>query len=257
MHAMPDSTLVAHIHASPNVEPRRGGVRPDILLLHYTGMFSCAKAIDWLSRPEAKVSCHYVVDCDGTITQMVPEALRAWHAGVGVWHGETDINSRSIGIEIHNPGHDQGYPDFPFAQMESVRALSADIAARHGILPERVLAHSDVSPARKIDPGEKFDWAWLAAHGIGHWVPPVAVTSTDPGPDPGTASDAVRRAQQRLAHYGYGIDATGVLDDTTMTVLRAFQRHFRPARVDGRLDASTAQTLARLVASLNNSSDLV
>ena len=111
--------------------------------------------------------------------------------------------------------------------------------------------------ARKIDPGEKFDWAWLAAHGIGHWVPPVAVTSTDPGPDPGTASDAVRRAQQRLAYYGYGIDATGVLDDTTMTVVRAFQRHFRPARVDGRLDASTAQTLARLVASLNNSSDLV
>ncbi|MEZ5849974.1 MAG: N-acetylmuramoyl-L-alanine amidase [Hyphomicrobiaceae bacterium] len=250
MHAMPDTTHVANIHASPNVEPRRDGVRPDILLLHYTGMFSCAKAIDWLSRPEAKVSCHYVVDCDGTITQMVPEALRAWHAGVGVWHGETDINSRSIGIEIHNPGHDQGYPDFPPVQMEAVAVLSADIVARHRIAPERVLAHSDVAPARKIDPGEKFDWAWLAARGVGHWVCPAAITHADQGPAAGTASPGIRTAQALLARYGYGIPATGVLDEETMTVLRAFQRHFRPARVDGRLDASTAETLARLVASL-------
>jgi N-acetylmuramoyl-L-alanine amidase len=121
--AAADSPHVNALHPSPNIEPRQAGYRPDMLLLHYTGMHSCEKAIDWLARPESKVSCHYVVAEDGTITQMVAESMRAWHAGQSIWSGTTDINSCSIGIEIHNPGHAQGYPDFPDAQMDAVTRL--------------------------------------------------------------------------------------------------------------------------------------
>ena len=247
MIAACDSTLVAGLVASPCHEPRRGVGSPDMLVLHYTGMTSCQRAIDWLSRPEARVSCHYVIDTDGRITQMVAEDRRAWHAGVSVWAGETDINSRSIGFEIHNPGHDHGYPDFPEAQMEAVVALAADVVRRWSIPPARVLAHSDVAPRRKNDPGEKFDWKRLATAGIGLWVPPVP-----PGEDsplaPGSRDAAIANAQRLLADYGYGIAVTGELELPTAQVLAAFQRHFRPARVDGLLDRSTLATLERLVA---------
>ncbi len=245
-----DSLLTAAIHPSPCCEPRRGVTRPDILLLHYTGMYSCERAIDWLSRPEAKVSCHYVIDVDGTITQMVAEDQRAWHAGVSAWGGETDINSRSVGFEIHNPGHDQGYPDFPEAQMAAVVALASDVVRRWSIPPERVLAHSDVAPARKIDPGEKFDWRRLARAGIGLWIPPEPVDPADAGFEPGARDDTIAKAQDLLRRYGYAVETTGELDVSTALVLAAFQRHFRPARVDGRLDASTLATIERLVAAL-------
>lgn len=241
------SALAADLHLSPCCEPRRGARRPDMLLLHYTGMMSCARAIDWLSRPEAKVSCHYVIDTDGRITQMVGEDLRAWHAGISAWAGETDINSCSIGIEIHNPGHEQGYPDFPDAQMSAVVALAIDIVQRWSIPQERVLAHSDVAPERKIDPGEKFDWRRLAKAGIGRWIPPAPI-EVDGMDGPGSLSLDVARAQALLGRYGYSIEATGEMDFTTTRVLAAFQRHFRPARVDGRLDRSTFLTIEQLCA---------
>lgn len=253
MIVAPCSPLVTSLHPSPNIEPRRGGAKPDILLLHYTGMASFARAIDWLSRPESRVSCHYAVDVDGTVIQMVAETERAWHAGVSCWGGETDVNSLSIGIEIHNPGHDLGYPEFPAAQMTAVAALCRDIALRWRIQSHRVLAHSDVAPARKIDPGEKFDWAWLAANGVGHWVEPAPVGALDAvttiAGNTGSA-DRIRRAQELLGLYGYDIDPTGEADLWTGTVLKAFQRHFRPARVDGVIDGSTLDTLERLVASI-------
>jgi N-acetylmuramoyl-L-alanine amidase len=248
--AKPDSALVGALHPSPNFEPRRGVGQPDMLLLHYTGLKSCAKAIDWLSRPESKVSCHYVVDEAGRITQMVAEGQRAWHAGLASWQGETDINSASVGIEIHNPGHELGYPEFPEAQMLALEALCADIIARHRIRPERVLAHSDVAPKRKKDPGEKFPWARLAGKGIGHWVPPVAVLAADPGIARDAAGPLVADVQGMLARYGYGIQPTGGFDPLTEFVVTAFQRHFRPERVDGRIDQSTITTLERLTAAL-------
>jgi N-acetylmuramoyl-L-alanine amidase len=249
--ARPCSALVTRLCPSPNIEPRRDGVHPDILLLHYTGMRSCAGAIDWLSRPESRVSCHYVVDVDGMIVQMVAEDMRAWHAGVSCWDGISDINSRSIGIEIHNPGHDLGYPEFPAAQMEAVARLSLDIVQRWRIPPPRVLAHSDVAPARKNDPGEKLDWAWLASKGVGHWVEPaVADTHIVPAATAADTTDRIRRAQQLLRAYGYDIAATGEADRQTELVVTAFQRHFRPALVDGVLDDATLDTLERLIAAL-------
>ncbi|MDX2257681.1 MAG: N-acetylmuramoyl-L-alanine amidase [Hyphomicrobiaceae bacterium] len=242
-----DSRHVDALHPSPNIEPRRDA-SASLLILHYTGMTDCAKAIDWLARPESKVSCHYVVDCDGTITQMVAERARAWHAGVSVWEGVVDINSRSIGIEIHNPGHEGGYPDFPQAQMAAVARLGLDIVTRNAIAPWHVLAHSDVAPARKIDPGEKFDWAWLAGEGVGLWVTPEPVGPLIGGVSRQPDANTMAHVQGLLAGYGYGIATTGAFDAQTRTVLRAFQRHFRPARVDGLADPSTIGTLERVVA---------
>jgi N-acetylmuramoyl-L-alanine amidase len=248
--AKPDCALVDEVRTSPNVEPRRNGLRPSILLLHYTGLESMAKAIDWLCLAGSGVSCHYGIDVDGRITQMVSEDLRAWHAGESIWEGESDINSTSIGIEIHNPGHAFAYPDFPEAQMRAVARLSRDIVVRHGIRPERVLAHSDVAPARKKDPGEKFPWAQLAHAGIGHWVAPAPVVAGDGGLDPGDAGQRIAAFQAALRRYGYGIEPTGELDERTEQVVAAFQRHFRPQRVDGRIDRSTVATLERLLAAL-------
>lgn len=243
----PDSRLVGNVHASPNVGERRGRLGPRILIMHYTGMASAAKAIDWLSRPESKVSCHYVIDEAGRITQMVPERLRAWHAGVAHWAGETDVNSASIGIEIQNPGHEDGYHPFPRAQMRAVRDLALDIVARHTIAPERVLAHSDVAPLRKIDPGEKFDWRWLALAGVGHWVPAVPMRGEIPAIEDAGMLAAMR---SMLVAYGYGVGVDGASGPDLATVVRAFQRHFRPARVDGVVDRSTLATLEHLLDAL-------
>ena len=245
-----DSKLVDALHPSPSSGERRKGCRPHLILLHYTGMPSAARAIEWLAHPKSKVSCHYVVDDTGEITQMVPEAARAWHAGVSYWAGETDINSASIGIEIHNPGHEHGYPDFPLEQMQAVAALCRDIAERRSIAPEGILAHSDVAPGRKIDPGEKFDWAWLAEAGVGHWVEPAPLILCGEMYDPGDKAPAIAQAQELLRRYGYGVETHGRLDAHTGAVLRSFQLHFRPARTDGRLDGSTLDTLQRLVAAL-------
>jgi N-acetylmuramoyl-L-alanine amidase len=165
----------AEVVVSPNFGPRREGVRPDCLILHYTGMETAQAAESRLCAPESEVSAHYLVHEDGRIVQMVRESDRAWHAGKGSWKGRCDVNSFSIGIEIVNCGPLGGFPDFPAVQIEAVAALARDICARHGIAPERVLAHSDIAPGRKIDPGERFPWARLHELGVGHYVPPAPV----------------------------------------------------------------------------------
>lgn len=246
---LPNSPFVSRLAPSPNIGERRDCARPDTLILHYTGMASCEEAIRLLSSEGSGVSCHYVIDMDGAIVQMAPEAARAWHAGVSHWMGADDINSRSIGIEIHNPGHDGGYPDFPNSQMTAVEALCLDIADRHGIEPRRVLAHSDVAPRRKIDPGEKFDWARLALAGAGHWVEPAEISVGD-ALELGDSGERVLHLQRRLRTYGYGMKQAAAFDEHMQLVVAAFQRHFRPALVDGRADASTVETLDALLDAL-------
>lgn len=241
------SPLAQRFVLAPNIEPRFGNPWPDMIILHYTGMESCAKALSWLCNPVSGVSCHYLVDVDGEITQMVGEEMRAWHAGASYWAGDNDCNSRSIGIEIHNPGHTIDYTDFPLAQMQAVAALCRDIRSRHAVPQRRILAHSDVAPARKIDPGEKFDWAWLHEQGIGHWVAPARVAE-GPALSEGDRGEAVAELQSRLAAYGYGVPQTGAYDAATATVVKAFQRHFRPVRVDGIADPQTRETLKLLLA---------
>jgi N-acetylmuramoyl-L-alanine amidase len=219
-----------------------------MILLHYTGMRSAEVALERLCEHGSEVSTHYFVFEDGRTVQCVAEAERAWHAGEAWWAGETDINSCSIGIEIVNPGPDWGYTDFPTAQVDAVIALCRDIAGRRAIAPHRILGHSDVAPARKRDPGEKFPWARLAAAGVGHWVAPAPVGEAGEALKLDDSGAAVRALQAQLATYGYQVDATGSFDAQTQDAVAAFQRHFRPARVDGIADASTRTTLAKLLA---------
>jgi len=235
--------------ASPNFGPRRDGLTPEIVLLHYTGMATGAVAEDWLCNPASEVSSHYLVHEDGRIVQMVREQDRAWHAGKSSWHGVTDINSQSIGIEIVNPGHILGYRSFPPRQMRSVVSLCRSIIARHEIRPEMILGHSDVAPGRKVDPGEKFPWGLLARRGVGHFVAPARHRG-GPALNLGDDGESVFELQRLLACYGYGVEADGRYDDATATVTAAFQRHFRPGKVDGVADRSTLETLKRLLAGL-------
>lgn len=220
-----------------------------MLILHYTGMDSGAAALARLRDPLSEVSAHYLVFEDGGIVQLVPEARRAWHAGAGTWKGETDINSRSLGIEIVHPGHAGGLPPYPEVQIDAVIALARDILGRWPIPPERVLAHSDIAPDRKEDPGETFPWDRLAAAGIGHWVPPATLRDGRFFAE-GDAGQPVEALQAMFALYGYDLPVTGTFDARTRAVVTAFQRHFRQTRVDGVADASTITTLRDLIAAL-------
>lgn len=238
----------ADCHPSPNFGKRRGDGKPDMLVLHYTGMTSAEGALHWLCAPQSEVSCHYLVHEDGRVVQLVAEAHRAWHAGRSLWKGQSDLNSASIGIEIVNPGHDGGYPDFPEAQIAAVIALCQHCVERWGIVPERVLAHSDIAPLRKADPGEKFPWSLLYQAGIGHWVE-EAPSGGGRFFQRGDQGQPIEALQSMLGIYGYDTDINGVFEDKTGAAVTAFQRHFRPSRVDGIADVSTIETLHRLISS--------
>jgi N-acetylmuramoyl-L-alanine amidase len=247
----PDSSVVSDVIPSANYGDRAKDRAPDMIVLHYTGMPDVEGALARLCTAGTDVSAHYVVLEDGRVVQCVPEARRAWHAGASSWAGEEDINSCSIGVEIVNPGHDWGYPDFPLRQIAAVIALCRGIMLRRNVPPHRVLGHSDVAPARKKDPGEKFPWASLANSGVGHWVHPAPMVRGE-ALKLGAEGDDVRGMQEALKRYGYGIETHGKYDAPTMEVVTAFQRHFRPARVDGVADHSTLTTLQALLASLLN-----
>src|SRR6201990_1665385 len=216
----PDSSIASDVIPSANFGERNIGRLPDMILLHYTGMTDAEDAIAQLCTAGTDVSAHYIVLADGRIVQGVPESKRAWHAGVSSWAGEEDINSCSIGVEIVNCGHDWGYPDFPLRQIAAVIALCRGIMLRRKVSSHRVLAHSDVAPARKKDPGEKFPWHSLANSGVGHWVQPAPIVRGETL-KLGTISDEVAGMQAALARYGYGVPTTGKYDGATMEVVAA------------------------------------
>lgn len=230
---------------SPNTNPRPGGAAIDLVILHYTGMEDGPSAIKRLRDPEARVSCHYVVEEDGRVFRLAPEDVRAWHAGVSSWAGITDVNSHSIGIEIVNGGHDFGLPDYPPAQIAALIDLLSDILDRRKLHPVRVIGHSDVAPARKDDPGEKFPWTQLHAAGVAI-APKLEEHSRHILYAPGVEDAGVAGVQQALAAIGYGVTVTGVLDDATQCVVRAFQRRFRQDRIDGALDLQTLALIAEV-----------
>ena len=227
---------------SPNHDARPANTPIDSIVLHYTGMASARDALDRLCDPAAKVSSHYVVEEDGTIWRLVAEARRAWHAGISYWRGHTALNDRSIGIEIVNPGHEHGYRDFPVLQLVAVCDLCLALLSRHPVQARNIVAHSDVAPDRKEDPGEKFDWEGLTRNGVGLWPLGVADLGTA-----GAVRDAanLRDVRRALGDIGYRVAPEGPLDPALSGVLRAFQRHWRPEAVTGQADAGT---LARLLA---------
>lgn len=255
---------------SPNHDDRPPGATIDILVLHYTGMKTAEEALARLCDPVARVSAHYTIDRDGRIYAHVAEERRAFHAGVSYWAGETNVNARSIGIELVNPGHEFGYIPFAEPQIAALIELAHGILSRHPIPAQRVIGHSDVAPARKTDPGELFPWQRLAENGIGLWpgTPPNrsivrsahntpaspqggGKANISPPPRGEVASDSERVGganadiAAQLSRYGYGLPP-----DTNVsleTVITAFQRHFRPSNVNGKWDAECAGILAALL----------
>ncbi len=225
---------------SPNFDERGADIPIDMLVLHYTGMRTAEEALDRLTDAQAKVSAHYFVDEDGGIVSLVREEQRAWHAGVSEWRGESNINARSIGIEIVNPGHEFGYRPFPKRQMASVKALSIDIVRRHKVPPRNVVGHSDVAPERKEDPGELFDWRGLSDAGVGLWFEAsAAIPHSDMGFSVGAQGAEVFALQQALQEIGYAATPSGLFNPAFESIIFAFQRHWRAARVDGIADPET------------------
>jgi N-acetylmuramoyl-L-alanine amidase len=235
---------------SPNFDERKYPV--DMLVLHYTGMETGQAALDQLCNPAAKVSSHYLLWEDGRVDQLVPEELRAWHAGVSSWQGEEDLNSRSIGIEIVNGGHDfpqadGTLPPYPEAQIEALIELCHMIIADHDIPQTRIVGHSDIAPLRKQDPGEHFPWQRLARAGIGIWPDTGGAQDTEgQGLGPGEESASVRRMQEHLQRIGYGLSPTGAYDTLTEAVVRAFQRRWLPENVTGMADIQTLHQIGAI-----------
>ena len=210
---------------SPNHGPRATDLI-DMMVIHYTGMESAQAALDRLCDPQHQVSAHYLIDEDGTVYGLVPEERRAWHAGKSFWRGETDINSRSIGIELVNPGHEFGYRPFTADQTAALIDLAQGLINRHPIPPRHVVGHADIAPVRKLDPGELFPWAALAEAGVGVWPRNSPPDQLDP--------------MECLMRWGYDLSDPGA-------AIAAFQRHFRPSRIDGILDSETAAQACRLI----------
>lgn len=226
---------------SPNYDTRPAGTPIDTLVLHYTGMQSAEAALERLCNRAARVSSHYLVEEDGTLWQLVADEQRAWHAGPSFWRGNTDINARSIGIEIVNPGHEWGYRPFPEAQMKAVITLCRELLARYPILAPNVVAHSDIAPDRKQDPGELFDFALLARHGIGIFPDGAADLGAD---DVASDSASLIPVRADLTAVGYQVANEGAADDALAIVLTAFQRHWRAETVSGAADRGTRARLA-------------
>lgn len=209
---------------SPNHGPRRLGARPDLVVIHFTAMQSHDEALARLCDAQAEVSAHWLISGAGKVTALVPEELRAWHAGAGRWGGVDDVNSRSIGIELYNRG------DHPFAgpQMAALEALLAGIMKRWAIRPERVIGHSDMAPGRKDDPGPRFDWKRLARHGLSVW------------PEAGqSAAPSEQRFDDLARAFGYTADVTHA------ERLAAFRLRFRP-HATGPVDATDMALIADL-----------
>ena len=221
--------LVHREQLSPNHDERALPIT--MAVIHYTEMESAHEALERLSDPEAKVSAHYLISRDGEVTRLVPEERRAWHAGLSYWRGIRDVNSASIGIELDHPGHKYGYRPFPDAQFEALVPLLARMVKTHAIPRANVVGHSDVAPARKIDPGELFPWERLADYGLCLPAPKIALG--DPYDNDGGFLLALER-------FGYDIT------DGPKAV-EAFQRRWRPRKIDGEIDGEIRALLFQLL----------
>jgi N-acetylmuramoyl-L-alanine amidase len=218
-----------------------------MIVLHYTAMQNAAVALERLSDPAVEVSAHYLIDTGGQVFEMVAETERAWHAGAGSWAGAEDINSRSIGIELANPASLSGFPPFPAAQFDALETLLGQIRQRWSIVPERVIGHSDMAPARKADPGPKFDWARLARAGHSVWPGLNGAPDGQEATDAQEAPDA-QETQVDAAAFHADLARFGYPDAAPEHLLNAFRLRFRPWAVGRMLetgDCMAARTLAR------------
>lgn len=231
-------------HPSPNFDERNCRRPVDMVVLHYTGMPTAAAALQRMTDSQSKVSSHYMIDEDGTVYRLVSEDKRAWHAGLAFWRGVRDVNARSIGIELVNPGHEFGYRQFPAAQIDALIVLLRDISSRYEVMPGNYVGHSDVAPTRKEDPGELFPWRRLHAAGFGRWwTDDFKVSPNAPVLRAGERGGAVLELQVALDKIGYAIEGSAIYDPHTEAAVRAFQRHWRQSQVDGISDAETTSLI--------------
>lgn len=230
-------------YPSPNFEPRPSGISPDLIILHYTDLTSVSEALTRLCDAELKVSAHFLISKDGLLYQLVDPVHRAWHAGVSSWQGESDINSRSIGIELDNFGHQFGPEPFPPAQINTLVKLLDELTKTYEISPHRILGHSDVAPLRKKDPGELFPWLELATKGFGLWPSSLAPTSSAPM--------SVLEIQKALCEIGYSCPQTGIWDEESIAVCKGFQSHFTQQEITGHSTDLTCDVLRRLLRNCN------
>lgn len=222
-------------HPSPNFGERRGGAGVELVVLHYT-VLGCAEALDRLCDPKAEVSAHYLIDGDGSVLSLVDEAARAWHAGAGEWRGTGDVNSRSIGIELANTGREP----FTEPQMAALERLLAGVLERHGLGPEAVIAHSDMAPDRKVDPGARFDWRRLALQGLAVWPDLACAPPPQPSPTRGEGG-----ALPDMERFLADLQAFGYPEAPPEPLLTAFRLRFRPWG-RGPLDAADCALAAGL-----------
>ena len=241
-----DSTECDEILLSPNFGERNPNASIKYIVLHYTGMPDSEVALNRLRDKQSNVSCHYFISETGRIFQLVSEHHRAWHAGQSFWRGLTDLNSHSVGIEIANPGHEFGYLPFPDTQITAVIKLCKDICVRRKIRTSGILAHSDIAPERKLDPGELFPWQKLYDAGVGLWVEPEKIGSqSDENVDNFDCEND--ELADLLQQYGFNCTPSIVTGDQLKKYIVAFQRRYRPERVDGIADLSTVNTLRKFL----------
>jgi N-acetylmuramoyl-L-alanine amidase len=212
-----------------------------MIILHYTDMLTAEEALARLCDPISKVSAHFLIGKEGMLYQLVDPEYRAWHAGVSSWEGENDINSRSIGIELDNLGHTFGPEPFSMPQINTLLDLLVELTQIYGIPAHRIVGHSDVAPLRKQDPGELFPWRDLARKGFGLWPNEISRPLEPPLPL------SPLETQQALCNIGYGCPLTGVWDDDSQKVCRAFQQHFTPSELTGLPSDLTHRTLQELL----------
>ena len=224
-------------HFSPNFNERQGHTTPQLIILHYTDMLDALSALERLCAPATQVSAHYLISKGGEIYQMVPDSMRAWHAGQSYWQGETDINSASIGIELDNPGHSYGLEPYPQVQLGALLDLLKSLRQRYNIPRSHIIGHSDIAPLRKRDPGEHFPWEWLRQHQLGHEIAPTPIRAT---------AKNISEIQQQLQLIGYHCPNSGELDELTEAVLMAFTRHFIPDRLSTAISPQLLDILSRV-----------
>ncbi|GAA4051343.1 N-acetylmuramoyl-L-alanine amidase [Parerythrobacter jejuensis] len=224
------SELVHHERLSPNCNDRKLPI--SMVVLHYTEMKPVETAFERLCDPDAGVSAHYLITEEGEVTRLVPEEKRAWHAGVSYWRGHKDVNSASIGIELDHPGHALGYRDFAEAQIDALVPLLHRIVQQYDIPRANVVAHSDVAPARKTDPGELFPWDRLAEYGL-CLAKPDKIEQGDPFDNDAAFYLALER-------FGYDIT-------DGHKAVEAFQRRWRPELIDGKVDFQIRAILFQLL----------
>ena len=234
--------MISHKYKSPNYSDRVKDSKIEFIIIHYTGVdMQFHKVINWFLDEQSRVSCHFLIDTSGKIYNLVDISKRAWHAGKSFWNNCVDINSNSIGIELHNAGNE----DFTSHQLESLVKLVKKLMRDNAIQSWDILGHSDVSIGRKIDPGIKFPWQHLAKEKIGFFSD-LSQENFDMKDSDKNNPQSIKEIQTKLITIGYRVYKSGVFDTQTVEALKAFQRHWRPVKVNGMLDVSTKQILTEV-----------